>query len=140
MPLINYALCYLKHHIDSCYQTANILHSVSQFVDELTDNPAAYFLESWVGSHLNKTVPTYEQGVTAKNFRNRILHTAVRIGFSRVADVLLIVGAQVKACLNGKTPLIVSAESGHVAVAQLLIEKGANVYANDDYNRYTALH
>ncbi|KAF2183392.1 hypothetical protein K469DRAFT_690132 [Zopfia rhizophila CBS 207.26] len=48
-PLANYALCYLKHHIDGGQQDENVQSIVSQFIAELADNPAAYLLESWVG-------------------------------------------------------------------------------------------
>lgn len=78
-PLTNYALCHLKHHIDGSCQAANILRFVSQFVEELTGNPAAYLLESWVRTHLNKTLPGHELGEAAEDFRNR-LSTCLQLG------------------------------------------------------------
>ena len=126
-PLINYVLCHLKHHIDGSCQAVYILRFVSQFVEELTDNPAAYLLESWVSTHLNKTLPGHELGEAAKDFRNRLLHVAVRMRFPGVAEVLLIASAQVEAQLQGKTPLIVSAEIGDDTMVKLLREKGAEL-------------
>jgi ankyrin repeat domain-containing protein 50 len=138
MPLTNYVLSHIKHHIaDSC-QDANILRLVSQFVEELTGSPAAYLLESWVREHLNKTVPGQELGEAAKGFRNELLLVAARMRFPRVAEVSLIAGAQVEACLKGKTPLIISAEMGDDTTVRLLLEKGANVYAKDS-NGWTAV-
>ncbi|KAF2175194.1 hypothetical protein K469DRAFT_756353 [Zopfia rhizophila CBS 207.26] len=47
-PLANYALCYLKHHIDGGQQDENVQSVISQFIDKLVDNPAVYLLESWL--------------------------------------------------------------------------------------------
>ena len=52
-PLGNYALCYLKHHIDSAQQNENVQSIISQFIDELVDDLAVYLLENWVHSSLN---------------------------------------------------------------------------------------
>jgi ankyrin repeat domain-containing protein 50 len=123
-PLINYALDHLKHHINSCRDTDSPLHFVSRFVEELTDSPAAYLLESWVASHLKKTFHNHELSKAAEDFRNKILHAAARKRFPRAAEALLLVGAQVEAPLQGNTPLIISAEQGDNTTALLLGEGG----------------
>ena len=138
-PLTSYALGHLKHHIDSCPHVDNPLHLVSQFVEELTDNPAAYLLESWVTSHLKKTLRNRELCEAAEDFRNEMLHVAARKRFPRAAEVLLLAGAQVEAPLQGKTPLIVSAEMGDNTMVLLLLEKGADIEAKTSDGR-TALH
>jgi ankyrin repeat domain-containing protein 50 len=140
-PLTNYALCYLKQHIDGCHQASNVSYFISQFIDVLTGNPAAYLLGSWVGSHLNKPLPDGELGRAAEDFRNKVLHAAVRMRFSRVAELLLIAGAQVEARLQGKTPLMVSAEGGDDTTVQLLLGANANINSKDeDSYGGTALH
>jgi ankyrin repeat domain-containing protein 50 len=47
-PLAIYALCYLKHYMNDCPQDANVSTIISRFINELTQNPAGYLLESWV--------------------------------------------------------------------------------------------
>jgi ankyrin repeat domain-containing protein 50 len=138
-PLTNYALDHLKHHIDSCRHVDNPLHLVSRFVEELTDNPAAYLLESWVTSHLKKTLRNRELSNAAEDFRNKMLHAAARKRFPRAAEALLLAGAQVETPLQGKTPLIVSVEMGDNTTVQLLLEKGADIDAKAGRGR-TALH
>jgi len=96
-------------------------------------------LESWVSSHLNKTLPGRELVGDAEDFRNRVLHAAARMGFSRVAEAL-IAGAQVDAHLQGKTPLMVSTERGDDTTARLLLATfGAKKDAKDEHGA-TALH
>src|ERR1700722_8660805 len=51
-PLVSYALCHLKHHINGCQRDRNVQDIATQFVYELTNHPAVYLLESWVSSHL----------------------------------------------------------------------------------------
>jgi len=105
-PLANYALCYLKDHIDGCHGDMNVLHLVSQFLNELTCNPAVYLLERWVNSHLNKILLSSEESGAAEDFRNKILHAAATKGFSQAAEVLLVVGANADSKdKNGRTPL-----------------------------------
>jgi ankyrin repeat domain-containing protein 50 len=138
-PLMNYAMDHLKHHIDSSRHVDNPLHLVSRFVEELTDNPAAYLLESWVTSHLKKTLRNRELSKDAENFRNEMLHAAARKRLRRAAEALLLAGAQVETPLRGKTPLIVSAEMGDNTTVQLLLEKGADIDAKAD-SGWKALH
>jgi ankyrin repeat domain-containing protein 50 len=131
-PLAIYALCYLEHHIDGCHRDANVSAITSRFIDELTQNPAVYLLESWVSSHLNKNLLSDEQGGAAKDFRNKLLHSAVRKRFLTAADVLLTVRADVNLeDKEGQTLLSQAARSGHEAIVKLLLEKGARLESRD---------
>ena len=135
-PLAIYALCYLEHHIDGCHRDANVSAITSRFIDELTQNPAVYLLESWVSSHLNKNLLSDEQGDAAKDFRNKLLHSAVRKRFLTAAEVLLTVRADVNSeDKEGQTPLSQAAESGHEVVLTLLLEKGASLESGDKYGQ-----
>ena len=137
MPLASYALDHLKHHIDGCQQDANIQRMSSQFINKLTDKPAVYLLESWVSSQLKKNLINHEPGA-AKRFRDKILHTAARNGFSTAVEVLLMAGADVNAKdeAGWMTPLSGAAEGGHEAVAGLLLGTGkVDVDLKNRYDR-----
>ncbi|KAF2175014.1 ankyrin [Zopfia rhizophila CBS 207.26] len=133
-PLANYALRYLTHHIDGCHRDANVLDITYQFIDQLAHNPAVYLLENWVSSCPDKVIQGREliqgreQGLAARKFRNRVLHTAVRNGFSTAAETLLTVGTNVNARGNdGWTALQAAAGGGHVEVVDKLLAANANV-------------
>jgi len=93
--------------LDSCRQDENISPLVSQLVVRLTSCPTFNLLESRVHSHLNMTLSDYNICGSPEDFRNKFLHTATRMQFSRVVEVVLRAGGHVDACLLGKTPLIV---------------------------------
>jgi len=138
-PFINYALSYLKRHMDNCRQDTHVLNSVSQLTERLTDGPALFLLGNWVSSNLNAELPALELSESAEDFKTQILHTAARMGFSLVVEALLVAGAQVEARLRDKTPLIASAERGDDTTVRLLIAAGANKEAKDSSGK-TALH
>ena len=123
-PLADYALCYLKHHMEGCDQDANILDIASRFNHDLARSPAAYLLESWVRVHLNKTVLSRQHAAAAEVFRNNVLHVAVRKGFLTAAKVLSAIGANINARdWDGRSPLSRAAEEGHKAVVNLLLAR-----------------
>lgn len=136
--LANYALCYLRHHIDGCQQDANVQGITSQFISELTHNSAVYLLETWVSSNLNKIL-LYDkrEGAAAKDFRNKVLHIAAQKGFSTAAEVLLTVGANVNARdKEGRTPLWSAAAGGHERVVRLLLARNdVQADSKDEYGR-----
>jgi len=140
-PFISYVLSHIKYHMDSCRHdaNANVSRSVSQLVQTLVDGWGFFLLESWANSHLNIALPGHELSGSAVHFRNQILHTATRMGFTQVVETLLIAGAQVEARLQGITPLIISAARGDDTTIRLLIDWDANKEAMDDEGR-TALH
>ena len=139
-PLTNYALHYLKHHINGSQQDENVQNIISQFIDGLVDSPAVYLLESWVGTHLNTVLLGCRQGATAKDFRNKLLHIAARNGFSTAAEALLTAGVDVNAeDSDRRTPLSWAARSGHGAVVKLLLETGKVDVDSKDIDRRTPL-
>ncbi|KAH7129683.1 putative kinesin, partial [Dactylonectria estremocensis] len=139
-PLANYALCYLKDHIDGSHRDAMLLRIISQFLHELADGPAVYLLESWVRSHLNETLISDEQGGAA-DFRNKALLAAVRKDCVTAAEVLLAAGADVNVKdQKGRTPLSWAAEQGNEAIARLLVEAGADKEAKDGHGGRGPLH
>ena len=139
-PLAVYALCYLKHYIDSYHLDTNASDITSPFVDKLTQNPAFYLLESWVSSYLNRNLLNDEQGSAAEDFRNKALTTAVRKRFLTAAEILLTVGAYVNAKdKEGRTPLSWASWYGYEAVVKLLLEKGAVLDAESFHSDQTPL-
>jgi hypothetical protein len=94
-PFANYALCYLKHHINGCHRDEKVSDITFRFIGELIHNPAVYLLESWASSHLNKSLTSNRQSGAAKDFRNKVLHAVAWNGFLTAAEVLLTIGADV---------------------------------------------
>ncbi|KAF8542374.1 hypothetical protein BDD12DRAFT_876727 [Trichophaea hybrida] len=137
-PFINYALSHLTQHIESCRQRANFEQLVSLLCEQLSNNPACLLLESWVESHLHQNISTPEKGF-ANDFRIELLHAATRMKYSHVVEAVLATGADKEACLDDKTPLMVSAESGDEATARVLLDQEARIGAKDK-NKQTALH
>ncbi|KAF8540115.1 hypothetical protein BDD12DRAFT_777518, partial [Trichophaea hybrida] len=138
-PFINYALRHLTQHIHECRQLANFQEHVSLLCGQLSNNLACLLLESWIESHLQQKIAAPEEKVVAKDFRIQLLHAATRMRYSKVVEAVLTTGADKDACLNDKTPLIVSAESGDEATARVLLDQEARIEVRDK-NRLTALH
>ena len=130
-PFINYALEYAERHRDRCGQVAGDSELISQLHTKLDDSPAAYIFRSWI--------PGHEQQDDGRDFRAALLHAAARMKCPQVVDALLIAGAEVDADNDGKTPLIVTAESGDLETARVLLNRGALIGAKDG-NGQTALH
>jgi ankyrin repeat protein len=131
-PLAFYALCHVKSHIGSCGQDTNVKYAVSQFIDNLTTNPGASLLEGWASSHLCQNHLSNTQGIIAKNFKDEVLRTAARYGFTTAAEVVLSAGTDLeKKDEYGRTPLLWAAINGHKAIVKSLLDRGAIVEAED---------
>ena len=126
-PFFNYALEYVERRLQQCGQAAGDLGLLSQLCKRLTDSPAAYILENWIPQAWGQQIPSHEQQDYGRNFRAGLLHAATRMENPRVVEALPIAGAEVDACLDGKTPLMVTAERGDLATVQVLLERGAFV-------------
>jgi len=140
-PLINYALNHLEDHFRKCTDATNLSDIISQLAGELTPGSAPYYLlESWITPYLNKS-PSREMAGAAQDFRNKILLAAARTGYYRVAEALLIAGAQINIqdSDDGSTALHLAAKQGHEATVRLLLEKGANTKVKD-HDGKTAPH
>ena len=77
-------------------------------------------------------VSAEEQKRSAKAFKNKMLHIATRMQYSGVVEALLTAGADKDAFLLDRTPLHISAETGDIATAGVLLRKGAGTDAKDD--------
>jgi len=137
-PLINYALGHLKEHIGNCIET-DFTQLVSELCEQLTGNATYCLLESWIPSHLNGSLAPQKSMPSARNFKNRLLHTATRLKYSRVVEALIIAGAEIDASIQGKRPLLVSAGLGDETTVRLLRKLGAGIESKDG-NKRTALH
>ncbi|ETS79005.1 hypothetical protein PFICI_08858 [Pestalotiopsis fici W106-1] len=60
-----------------------------------------------------------------------VLHLAVYYGYPKVANLLLMYGAKLEACINFGTPLVLACGRGHMETTRLLLESGANINAKN---------
>ena len=138
-PFINYALEYVERHQQQCGQVAGNSGLISQLHNELNDSPSAYVLGNWIPQSWGQRNLDHEQQKCGEEFRAVLLHVATRMKHTQVVEALLIAGAEVEACLDGKTLLMVTAEGGDLATARVLLDRGAAT-ASKDGNEQTALH
>jgi len=137
-PFISYALNHLTQHIRECKQLVNLEKIVTLLSEKLSNNPASLLLESWIESHLQVNIAASEKKSVAEDFRNNLLHAATEMKYSQVVEAVLTTGVNKEACVGGKTPLLVSAETGDIATAEVLLRKGARIDAKND-EKQTAL-
>ena len=139
-PFLKYVLENTKRHLQKCGQIAQDSKLVSQLCEKLNESPTAVFLlGNWIDQDWRQRVTTCQEISYGEDFRTELLHTATRMKYPQVVEALLIAGAQVEACLDGKTPLMVTAEIGDLATARLLLDRGA-LTAMKDGKKQTALH
>ena len=136
-PFLGYALEYLKWHLQQCGQVARDSELISQLGKKLKASPAAYILENWIPGAWGKRIPGRKK--ERFDFRVGLLHAATRMKYPKVVEALLIAGAEVETRTSGKTPLMVAAESGDVATARVLLDRGAK-FGVKDSNEQRALH
>jgi len=147
-PLIDYALnhfelhktnCVLgpKQHKNDCSQCVNDEQLVSQLSDYMANNLASLLFNSWIDCYLGRGVAVEKGRTPAKDFRNKMLHTATRMQYSQLVETLLTIGANKESRINRKTPLLVSAMTGDVTTARVLLRKRAHTDAKDN-NEQTA--
>jgi len=67
------------------------------------------------------------------------LQIAVDENLPEIVDVLLQAGADVNEVQDGRTPLMIAAEKGHLAIAQRLLARGAQLELRSDFGQ-TALY
>ena len=136
-PFFSYTIEYLEWHLQQCGQVAGDSELISQLNEKLKATPAAYLLENWIPRTWSKRIPGRKKDRLA--FREGLLHAATHRKYPKVVEALLLAGAELKTRRNGKTLLMMSAESGDLATAQVLLDRGADVRANGG-NGQTALH
>ena len=139
-PFFNYALGYIKKHLVECSQVVRVSELASELCTKLNESQeAGYIFGNWIPQDWDRRIATDEELGHGKHFRAELLHAAARMKYSRVVEGLLIAGAEVDACLDGKTPLIISAQGGDAATAKVLLDQRAAIGAQDGDKR-TALH
>ncbi|KAM0248141.1 hypothetical protein ACHAQJ_009586, partial [Trichoderma viride] len=131
-PLAFYALCHVKSHIDSCRQDANVEYAVTEFMENLTNDPGSSLLEEWASSQLYPSRLRRTQGIDTKSFKGEVLRTATIHGLTTAAEVVLSAGTDLeKKDEYGRTPLSWAAINGHQAIVKSLIDRGAIIEAKD---------
>ncbi|KAF8533665.1 hypothetical protein BDD12DRAFT_473820 [Trichophaea hybrida] len=88
-PLINYALEYLKEHLDGCGQEEKTSLLVSTLINQLIDNQSSRFLGEWIASHLGQTDPIYTHQVTDSDFKSATHKFIAKAQLSRMTNSLL---------------------------------------------------
>ena len=139
-PFFNYALGYIKQHLMECSRVVRNSELASELCTKLNESrEAGYIFGNWISQDWDKRIVTDDELGDGKRFRAELLHAAARMKYSRVAEGLLIAGAEVDACLDGKTPLMISAQGGDAATAKVLLDQRATISAHGEDKR-TALH
>ena len=136
-PFFNYAIEYLERHLQQCGQVAGDSELISQLNEKLKATPAAYLLENWIPRAWGKRTPGHKEDRLA--FREGLLHAATHMKFPKVVEALLLAGAEINTRRNSKTLLMMSAKSGDLATALVLLDRGVDVGAKD-FTGQTALH
>ncbi|KAF8535046.1 hypothetical protein BDD12DRAFT_660917, partial [Trichophaea hybrida] len=131
-PFISYSLNHFQQHKNDCaLRIQQRKNDCSIRYDTLHTATTYLLFQSWIDSYPGRRMATEEQRLTAKHFRNNMLHTATRMQYSWAVEALLTAGADREARLLHKTPLLVSAETGDVATAAALLRIGARTDAKD---------
>ena len=138
-PFFNYALGFFKRHLQECGGFSGDAELIFQLSKKVNDGLAAYVLGNWIPEAWGQRNLGYKELDYSKDFRAKLLHTATRMGYPQVVEALLIAGAEVEARLDGKTPLMLAAESGYLTTARVLLDQGALMEARDG-NQRLALH
>ncbi|KAL6897683.1 hypothetical protein GGI43DRAFT_424030 [Trichoderma evansii] len=121
---------YIKSHIESSEQDANIEYATSQFIELLTNSdPGASLLERWASSRL-------QQGSLSENSTQDAIATpllwAAKNGHREIVKLLGEKGAVYRSADgHNRTPLSWAAEYGHLDIVELLIEKGVGTDTPD---------
>ena len=141
-PFTNYALSHLQalrlqEHRDDCNQCVNIRRLVSQLSEQPANNPYSLLFGTCIDSNLGWDVAG-GQWVSTDDFKRSILHTATRMQYSQVVEVVLTASINNNIKLHGTTLLLISAETGDVATARVLLLAGAWTNAKNDKG-HTAL-
>ena len=135
-PFFNYALEFVEPHLK---QVAGDAKLILQLQRKLNESPAAYILGNWIPQAWGGRISSHEKQGYIIHFRAELLHAATRMKYSQVVEALLIAGTEVEACIDGSTPLMVTAESGDLATARILLDRGALIGARNG-NKQEALH
>ena len=126
-PFLGYIVAFLPQHMKEATNDEARL-SFSLFMDELSRQPEAHgwaflaemekFCKSSEARAFSKS-----QRENAGRFRAHCLALAVKSGKLRVVQLVLELGADPHATIQGRTPLQHAASTGSIAVTQLLLEK-----------------
>ena len=137
--VLNYALEFVERHLKQYHQMGGDSELTFQLHRKLNEILMACILGNWNPQAWGQRIPSHKQQDYGKHFRSELLHAATRMNYSQVVDALLIAGAEVEACLEGKTPVMATAGGGDLATARVLLDRGALIGASNG-NKQTALH
>ncbi|KAL7915295.1 putative kinesin [Trichoderma velutinum] len=131
-PLASYASCYLKEHIDDCWEyierNSCFQHLAAQLTSGWVDNPFHFLLEGWSGSSL--------ESADSEKIGKGLLMAAAVSGFTIAAETLTSIGVDIDVRgKSGRTPLSWAAGNGHESIVQLLIWKYADIDLQDHAGR-----
>jgi hypothetical protein len=102
-PWINYAICNLHYHQESCDRRKHVLGLVDILVEQLTGIPGTAFLGKWVANHHGKSKPLHDlmrdmanrtalrhilTDSTSDVFKYRVLDAAAAFDFPQVFELV----------------------------------------------------
>ena len=138
-PLAEYAAEHWFEH--ACFE--GVSQHVAEGMKQLFDRTKPH-LSIWLWIH-DPTVPSWQLRERAEGLstpRGTPLHYAAFCGLQDIAEILAIEHAQdvsSQSIDDGSSPLHLSSRRGHIDTVRMLIERGADVSAQNKYGS-TALH
>jgi len=142
-PLIDYAIRYIKKNRNRCGQNGRVPELVTALVQQLTDGQASYFFGSFMdfrfGQNNGEPISVNEHQTTSEDIKYKTLNAVAELPEFPHAKALLLTCTQDDGHVEGKTPLIISAQKGLIAATRVFLDQNVDKDAKDNSGR-TALH
>lgn len=121
----------LNKHFRSRYQLWDNHEECEQLLVEMVKKNSHELLSEFL-KYTDKSILSRSLSYTTKkNLSTKLLIIAVENGYADICDLLVEYGADVNAYFHGKSLFSYSLVIGHIHVAKILYEAGANIHSKD---------